>query len=303
MATATTTRRARAAAEPEVKNVTTRRGGKVHLPNTVLDWPFPRCRSGAQTRMPTHGRYVETTDNVTCERCVEIARADRGARAARAETRSPRASRSQRNGVRQDQANTQAEVIIAEETAKVKAKRDEPARNPKCSDEDFALAQQVRTLRAAGMAWWAIAHAMSLPGSGPSVKQGKTGAAHARRLWERAWGKTYTDTSVPRETKAIKAERAATQPGKPYFDHDATDDFVALSVSGRTIEWVARVGNDTTSAVHAVLSATVSGLHPIEVVQGPKGRVLKFYELPEQGSRVSGPLRSVYVDRIEKVSL
>lgn len=310
MATATRPRRPRAAAQPEVKNVTSSRGGaKVHAAKSYTDdMPYPACRNGNQTRR--HMRYVHTTAAVTCDRCLEgIAeqeRANAGARAARENNRSPRASRSQRNGARQEQATAQAREIIKDETDKVLAKRDEQwasERKPDVSDEDYALAVQVRTLRASGGAWWAIAHAMGLKGSGPSVKEGKTGAAHARRLWEKAWGKTYSDTSVPRETKAIKAERAATQPGKPYFAHDAQEMQIIAAVKGKTIEWVARVGNDPASAVHTVLSATVSGLHRIKVVEGKLGRVLVFFELPEPGSRVSGPQRSVYIDRIEKVSL
>lgn len=295
---------------PEERNVALASGrGAVHLRNTGMannHVAYPACRaavSGART-----SRYTHTAAAVNCEKCIEIVQADRGARAARENGRSPRASRSQRNGARQEVANVKATEIIAEETAKVLAKRGthvemNEQRKDGCSDEDYKLAVRVRELRASGLSWWKIGYELQLPGSGPSVKQGKTGAAHARRLWEKAWGKTYADTSAPRETKAVKAERARTQPGRPYFDKDATDDFIALSVPGHTIEWVARVGNDPASAVHTVLSATVSGLHPIEVVQGPKGRVLKFYELPEPGSRVSGPLRSVYVDRIEKVSL
>lgn len=310
MATATTTRRTRKAATPEVQNVTTRRGGKVHLPNTILDWPFPRCRSGAQTRQPTHGRYVETTKNVDCEKCVEIARADREARAARENGRpAPSASRSQRNGTRQKAAEQEATAIIAAETEKVLAKRGthvetNEQRKPGCSDEDYALAVRVRELRAGGLAWWAIGHQLGLKGSGPSVKLGKTGAAHARRLWEKAWGKTYTDTSVPRETKGRRAERALTEPGTPYFASDATDVEIVDAVQGHEITWVCRVGAGD-GVVTSVQKAVVKP-GSARVMLAPKGRVLNFFEMvKDEGSAKlgSGPQRSVYIDRIEKVSL
>lgn len=285
MATATRTRRTRTAAQPEVQNVTSR-GGVVHAAHPVVENAFPACRSGQQTRRAT--RYNYTTNAITCAKCITP----------------PAPTRSQRNGMRQDKANEQARVIIAEETAKVVAKRDEPARNPQCSDEDFALAQQVRTLRAAGMAWWAIAHAMSLPGSGPSVKQGKTGAAHARRLWEKAWGPTYKDTSVPRETKGRVAERALTEPGKPYFSADTTDVEVIDAVQGHEITWVCRVGAGD-GVVTSVQKAVVKP-GSARVVLAPKGRVINFFEMvKDEGSAKlgSGPQRSVYIDRIEKVSL
>lgn len=328
MATATTTRRTRKAATPEVQNVTTRRGGKVHAPNTILDWPFPRCRTGVQTRQPTHGRYVHTTDAVTCEKCVEIIRADRGARNARESLpgraaaaertptgdpykgkETPRASRARRNGTAQDEAAVQAAQIIGEKTNEIIAKRGTHAemdekRNPKCSDEDYALAVRVRELRAGGLAWWAIAHQMGLKGSGPSVKLGKTGAAHARRLWEKAWGKTYTDTSVPRETKARVAERAITQPGKPYFAGDASDMEIIDAVQGHEITWVTRLaaGDGVVGSVQKAVVKPGSA----RVMQGPKGRVINFFEMvKDEGSAKlgSGPQRSVYVDRIEKVAL
>jgi hypothetical protein len=312
MATATRARRTRAEA-PTVQNVTTRRGGKVHRLHPVTDTPFPACRTGNQTRLPT-SRYVATEAAVNCEKCLATAPLPPRAPAAeRTPTgdpyrgkKAPRATLAQRrnNGIREAEAAVQAAEIIAAETAKVVAQRDQPTdqRKPGCSDEDYALAERVRTLRASGAAWWKIAYEMELPGSGVSAKQGKTGAAHARRLWERAWGPTYKDTTVERDTKARKTERALTQPGRPYFAHDALDLEVLDAVKGKPIEWTTRLGAGDT-VVCSIQNAIVSGLHRSEIVQGPKGRVLKFYELPEEGSHISGPLRSVYVDRIEKVGL
>jgi len=309
MATATRARRTRAAA-PTVQNVQLASGrGVVHRAHSGVDWAFPACRTGNQTGRPTHGRYGHTTTPVDCANCLEaenqIPEPPRQPRRVSRET--PRAARARRNGTAQAEAEQQATQIIAEETAAVLVKRGTHAdtndqRKDGCSDEDYALAVQVRELRARGLAWWAIAHQMELKGHGASVKTGKTGAAHARRLWEKAWGATYKDTSVPRETKAIKAERAITQPGKPFFPQEALDREVLDAVKGKEIEWTTRLGAGDT-VVCSVQTAIVSPLHKAEVVLGKKGRVLKFYELPEQGSRLSGPLRSVYIDQIEKVGL
>jgi hypothetical protein len=277
--------------------------GVVHAAHPGAENPFPACRTGAENNQTT-SRYGHTTLGVNCDKCLEAAEqlpaAPREPR--RAPKVSPRASRSRRNGTAQDEANTQATTIIADETEKVIAKRSEPtdARKPGCSDEDYALAVKVKELRAQGRAWWSIGHELGLKGSGPSVKQGKTGAAHARRLWEKAWGATYKDTSVPRETKAIKTERALTQPGKPFFSADTPDLEVLDAVKGKSIEWTTRLGAGDT-VVCSIQTAIVGD--KAQVVQGLKGRVLKFYELPESGSRLSGPLRSVYVQQIEKVGL
>jgi len=232
----------------------------------------------------------------------------------------PTSGRKRRNGKAQDQAAAQAATIVAEATAAARQSVSEevsadalafhhgvPAVNAKCTAEQADLAIKVRELRSTGMAWWKIAHELGLPGSGPSVKQGKTGAAHARRAWERAWGKTYSDTSVPRETKAIKKERALTHEPRPYFSADVEDIEIVDAVSGQPITWFTRVG--TTGG--AVVSEQVAEVHvgSAKVVRGPKGRVLEFneriYETTTSGSGVKtpmvGPLRSVYVDRIEKV--
>lgn len=178
---------------------------------------------------------------------------------------------------------------------------DAPARLATCDDATYALALRVRELRVGGTAWWRIAHEMGLPGSGPDVKTGKTGAAGARRLWAQAWGKTYSDTSVPRDTKASKEERVRTAPPKPYFADDATDAEIAQAVSGREITWYTRLKTAESMVVSEQKADVAHGT--VKVVQGREGRVIEFHEMPEKGSRVSGPRRSVYVNRIEKVAL
>jgi hypothetical protein len=289
-------KRKAARVDPAQRNVALASGrGAVHRMHPVVENAFPACRTGQQTRRAT--RYTHTTAPVNCAVCLGQPAHDTVAPTARA-------ARARRNGKAQDEAATQAKEIIAEETAKVIAKRNEPARLKGCSDEDYALAMKVRSLREQGAAWWAIGQQMGLKGAGNSAKSGKTGAAHARRLWEKAWGPTYKDTSVPRETKAIKRERALTQPGKPYFSGDATDLEIIDAVQGREITWLTRLAAGDGVVVSEQKTVVKPG--SVRVVTGPKGRVLNFFEMvKDEGSAKlgSGPQRSVYVDRIEKVGL
>lgn len=230
----------------------------------------------------------------------EQAQANAGARAVRATTR--RTVPRRRNGKAADAAVASAEEIVKDEVAKVIANRDQPTRLATCDDETYAKALRVRELRSSGTPWWRIAHEMGLPGSGPSVKQGKTGAAHVRRLWERAWGKTYSDTTVPRDTKERKKERALTQDARPFFPSDTPDLEIIDAITGKKITWYTRLETNGTALVVSEQESLVFPKN-VQIVQGPKGRVVSFWEMPEEGSRVSGPRRSVYVDRIEKVGL
>jgi hypothetical protein len=219
-------------------------------------------------------------------------------------TPAPRAARARRNGKVQEQAARQAREIIAEAVTQVLSGDAEwsEQRSPKCSDEDYALAVKVRTLRGQGEAWWRIAHTLGLPGSGPSVAQGKTGAANARRAWERAWGTTYKATNVPRETKEIKRERAMTHESRPYFSESSSDEEVLdMIASWRKITWFTRLGAGNGVVVSEQTAIVLP--HTLKIVQGPKGRVVEFFEeiVDEQYRRHPGPRRSVYVSHIEKL--
>lgn len=214
-------------------------------------------------------------------------------------------AKARRSGKAADQAAKKAAQIVSdalENVAGTPRPEHDASRRPGVSDADYALAVEVRRLRGEGKAWWLIAHEMGLKGHGPSAKQGKTGAAQARRLWEKAWGATYKTTNVPRETKAVKQERAATRDARPYFSTDAPEHEIATRVAGQTITWFTRVGTNG----GAVVSEQTAQVAPkgVQVVDGPKGRVLEFFELIyEDGSKVPlvGPRRSVYLERIERV--
>lgn len=270
-------------------------------------------------KMITAGLFDKTTRHLTelGQQVAGVTPPATGARKARATD----AGRARRNGPAQAEAAAQADKIIADAVATVQARGDKvitapgretpigtpesavwaAARLATCDDDTYALAVEVRKLRGAGEAWWRIAHTMSLPGSGPSVAQGKTGAAHARRLWARAWGNTYSDTTAPRETKAIKKERALVSPGRPFFPNDTPDAEVISTVRGREITWCTRLAAGD-SVVVSLQQAKVSDTK-IAMAIGPKGRVINFNEVikDERGTELVGPRRSVYLERIEKV--
>lgn len=225
-----------------------------------------------------------------------------------------------KNGAAQDAAAKKAQELIEGIIDKIIAARGVDnvgegdqwgnERLDTCNDYVYDLAVEVRKGRAAGEPWWRIAYTLSLPGAGASAVQGKTGAAYARRLWERAWGKTYLDTSAPRDTKARKEERAVLAPMRPYFS-DADDDFhIIQEVTGKRIEWVIRLAAGSGVVTSAQEAIVFHDSHLVKVVRGPKGRVLNFYEAPDaallkvdprHAISKCGPLRSVHLHNITRV--
>lgn len=87
---------------------------------------------------------------------------------------------------------------------------------------DHALGHQVKKLRDTGMAWWQIAYQLELPGSGPNVATGKSGAARARTLYRKTFGELPGDVAA-RSTKASRAAGDGTGAPvvrKPIFNED-----------------------------------------------------------------------------------
>lgn len=181
-----------------------------------------------------------------------------------------------------------------------------------CSDWVYDLAVEVRKEREGGAAWWRVAYVLRLPGGGASAKQGRLGAAMARRLWRAAWGRTYTseDTVVNRETKVDKVNRSTVDTARAYFDPDENEMYIIGKLRGAKIEWVTRL--EAGSELIKSLQETYVHNDPrmIWIKNGPKGRYVEFFEQideqmlvidPRQAISKGGPLRSVYLDRIIKV--
>lgn len=237
-------------------------------------------------------------------------------------TKQPPATKPKKNGVAQDAANAKAEEIIQGIIDKIIAERGvdnvgeedrwEEERREGVDDYTYDLAVEVRKMREAGAAWWRIAHDLYLPGHGPSAAQGKSGAAYARRLWQRAWGLTYTNgEKAPRETRARRQERAVTREHRPYFAEDARETDIIKKILGQKLTWVARLG-DAHGGV--IISEQQAYVHPdartIKIALGPQGRYVEFFETlessmlsidPRKAIAKTGPRRAVYLDRIEKV--
>jgi hypothetical protein len=178
-----------------------------------------------------------------------------------------------------------------------------------CEDDwTFDLAMEVRYLRESGKAWWLIAQELGLPGNGCDAKQGRAGAAFARRLWKAAWGETYHDTNVNRETKGERVDRAQLDTSRPYFAADALAPDIISRIRGVKIEWITRLQAGDGLVVSHQETYVHDDKQLIKVKQGPKGRYVEFFEQPDKTMLAirnslskAGPLRSVYLDRIIRV--
>jgi hypothetical protein len=184
-------------------------------------------------------------------------------------------------------------------------------RLPGCDDATYEKAVQVRTGRANGEPWWRIAQIMELPGFGASAAQGKAGAGQARRLWEKAWGKTYSGDRAPRDTRQRREERSLTEAHRSYFTGEELEMEIIKEVCGKLLHWVTRLGDAHGGVVTSAQEAHVHhDPRTIIVRDGPKGRYVEFWEAldpamltvdPHLSIAKSGPRRAVYLDRITRV--
>lgn len=95
------------------------------------------------------------------------------------------ANRQERRVKKERKADEQAEAIISETVERVK---EEGRKRGEATAEEIEKGLEVKRLRDEGMAWWQIAFTLGLPGSADNVKQGKSGASRARRLYVVATG-------------------------------------------------------------------------------------------------------------------
>lgn len=224
-----------------------------------------------------------------------------------------------KNGKAQDAGNRKGEKIIQDIIAKIVAARGadsvgeadlwEEERLPTVDDYVYDLAVEVRKKRAEGLAWWRIANDLFLPGAGPSAQNGKSGAAYARRLWERAWGKTYVDGErAPRKTIEREREKAITAVAVPYFAPGVKDEAIVATISGKTIHWTIRIAGLHGAIVSPQEAVVHADPRSIKVAIGPRGRYVEFFEamgdvrLPKNLQWANtGPRRSVYLNNIHRV--
>lgn len=173
-------------------------------------------------------------------------------------------------------AAQQADAIVGEAIAKVKAKRGE------ATEDEKALGQQVKSLRDNGMAWWQIAHSLSLPGSADNVAQGKSGASKARALYKKAFGELPTTArSLAAKTggafghgpkpQGVKARRDVIKKDPALdtmFDEPLTGSEIIEMLRGKKITLLNSVGGqEETHRIHErynirIAQANVNTWHP-----------------------------------------
>ena len=164
-------------------------------------------------------------------------------------------SRQEKRVAREKAAAAEAAQIVEQAVAKVTAEA-APAqpvarRTRALSPEHAALAPEVKALRDEGMAWWLIGHTLSLPGSGETVREGKAGAAFARRIYASGFGEVprtqqRNGTRANREkndevrrikgtTKRDRVEQVRS--GASVIREDMPNDEVIDMLRGRVIGW------------------------------------------------------------------
>lgn len=182
-----------------------------------------------------------------------------------------------------------------------------------CEDDwTYDLAVEVRKLReGSGKAWWLIAYELCLPGGDHrGAKEGRAGAAFARRLWKAAWGQTYQTTNAVRETKEERVDRSLLDNAPAYFENDALELDIIKALTGKRVEWVTRLPTQGGLVVSHQETYVHKEPRLVKIKQGPKGRYVEFFEMPDpallkidprMALAKGGPLRSVYLDRIIRV--
>lgn len=203
------------------------------------------------------------------------------------------------NGEKARDAAPMAEAIIEAVKTKVKSEHD--------------IGHRVKELRDGGMAWWQIAYQLELPGSGPNVATGKSGAARARALYKKTFGELPGDTAQ-RSTKASRAAgdgSGAPVVRKPQFSEalllpfydtaaaeaEATTEILER-VRGKEIRWVGRTTCNDGTVLEVEREARVhsEGATVQRFVEG-KPTVLNFREV-EKGDRRAQQFRSVRLEDV-----
>lgn len=195
-------------------------------------------------------------------------------------------------------AAEQFEIVWQKALAVVKdrAEQREAWLRPEAIEErEWDTACAVRLLRDGGMAWWQLAHALALPGSGDSVATGKSGASYARRLYRKAFG-DYEPGH--RASSAGSAERRAEAVG-PWFGHDRTMEAILTEVAGKELTWLVEVQGVKTTDTAVVAPG---GARPYREDAISFHTVV--YGVPEKGKGavwMRGPERTVRIGSIIQV--
>jgi len=225
----------------------------------------------------------------------------------------------------QREAEQQAGHIIEAATKRIveRTEAEKPARKPRApkqmDPELLALAPQIKEAREQNVAWWKIAHNLSLPGSADSVAQGKAGAGMARRIYAAAYGalppravseRTYRKRAEKDPAvKAIKAEKkedrvAKAHAGTGVLPSDLSDEEVLVMLKGRNITWSVNLNDlDGKGDSYSDEEALV---HPryAKIEHHSGQRCIAFRELADSKAdarTVPGAIRVVYLSRIHSI--
>lgn len=215
-------------------------------------------------------------------------------------------NRQERRVKAEKKAAAQADAIVADAIEKVKAKRGE------ATDEERALAQQVKELRDGGMAWWQIGFTLGLPGSADNVAQGKSGASRARGLYKKAFGSLpATARSMaaktggafghgPKPVGTKRRDAIVRDPGTESMFTDHSDEDIANMLRGKRIVWT-----NTVAGIQE--EARVHEKARIAIVEMPSGRAVQFREaqgndVPMSHRGLPGMYRTVRLEAIVRVA-
>jgi hypothetical protein len=186
-------------------------------------------------------------------------------------------------------------------------------RAPKqASEDDVLLGKKVKELRDTGMAWWAIAHALELPGSADNVAQGKSGASKARSLYKKAFGQLPESRRSltaktggafghgPKPKGEKKRNSIRKDPGVASMFEDHTDIDVVEMLKGKRIIW-----NNTIAGTQE--EATIHMKSNVHITEQPSGRAITFREQPGNETPLShrglmGMTRTVRLADIVRVA-
>jgi hypothetical protein len=230
-------------------------------------------------------------------------------------------SKQERRAKADKKAVVQAEQVIEAAVAKVTTEAPQKARRGTLSDEHKALAPRVKELRDGGMAWWQIGFKLSLPGSADNVRQGKGGAAFARKIYASEVGEvprtqqrngSRANREKNADVKALKAQRkmdrvAKVLAGEAVLREDMTDEEVVEMLRGRTIAWtvdVSKIGDPEKQGKEPQYLEQTTGVHrkwcKVETYSGDRCVVFKEFD-PLASTSYRGLAGATRIVRIRQI--
>lgn len=170
---------------------------------------------------------------------------------------------------------------------------------------DHAVGHEIKKLRDSGMAWWQIAYQLELPGSGPNVASGKSGAARARALYKKTFGSLPGDVAA-RSTKASRAAGESTVPvgrrkcvfSEAALDPEGTalaDEEIIEAIKGKHIRWLGSIPYGFEPG--ALISEREARVHAedVKITRNEHGPMIHFREMDlAKKDRRAEAWRSVY---------